>query len=101
MIDNAFNYRQTDHMDTSEWASNPANCTTAFNQWRTEVRAGRVVADWPEFRDAKLAKVAAPRGRPKKEKPTTAAARAKELTKFKPFRGTHGGVLTKPNPTKE
>lgn len=55
----AFNWRfeinvPADHLKTSQRASDPLECTTAFNQWRTlmEGAAKKNVPTWPEYRDA-------------------------------------------------
>ena len=55
----AFNWRfeinvPSDHLKTSERASDPLECTTAFNQWRTlmDSPAKKNVPTWPEYRDA-------------------------------------------------
>lgn len=55
----AFNWRfeinvPSDHLKTSQFASDPRNCTTAFNQWRTAMEnlLKEDVPGWPEFRDA-------------------------------------------------
>lgn len=67
------------HLETSEFASNPANCTALFNAWRITFRnSSRAVRallpSWPEFRDAELA------GAESKRK---AKAEAKEAKKKK------------------
>lgn len=56
---NAFTWRidinvPSDHLKTSQFASDPRNCTTAFNQWRTAMEnpLKEDVPGWPEFRDA-------------------------------------------------
>ena len=55
----AFNWRfeinvPSDHLKTSQRASDPLECTTAFNQWRTlmDSPAKKNVPTWPEYRDA-------------------------------------------------
>lgn len=54
-----FNWRfeinvPADHLKTSQRASEPSECTTAFNQWRTlmENPMRKNVPPWPEYRDA-------------------------------------------------
>ena len=56
-----FNWRfeintTADHLKTSERASDPLECTTAFDQWRAlmeapPVRKKRRIPTWPEYRD--------------------------------------------------
>ena len=53
-----FNWRfeinvPADHLKTSQRASDPLECTTAFNQWRTfmEHPLRKSVPTWPEYRD--------------------------------------------------
>ena len=55
----AFNWRfeinvPSDHLKTSQRATDPLECTTAFNQWRTlmDSPAKKNVPTWPEYRDA-------------------------------------------------
>ena len=59
----AFNWRfeinvPADHLKTSQRATDPLECTTAFNQWRTlmEGAAKKHIPTWPEYRDAYNAK---------------------------------------------
>ena len=55
----AFNWRfeinvPADHLKTSQRASDPLECTTAFNQWRTLMESTakkKKVASWPAYRD--------------------------------------------------
>lgn len=51
----AFNWRfeinvPADHLKTSERCSEPSECTTAFNQWRTLMgSAPKSTPEWPEY----------------------------------------------------
>ncbi len=59
----AFNWRSDDHLAVSDFARDPGNCTTTFNQWRVMVRQAPLsTPDWPTFRDARAPKVQPKRG---------------------------------------
>jgi len=56
-IGNAFAWQaERTHLDTTVISATPGNCTTAYNQWRASKSEVKKTPDWPEWRDAKIAK---------------------------------------------